>query len=85
MKTNIIKTNFKLLAIIAFLGLSVQSCSNDDDDNELNAPVISDFEYGEGSSHSTDQVAYKGSDIHLEAIINAEAKVKFHLVFIHMK
>lgn len=83
MKTNIIKTNFKFLAIVAFLGLSLQSCSNDDDSIELNAPVISDFEYGEGSSHSTDQVAYKGSDIHLEAIINAEATVKSISLSIH--
>ncbi|GAA3653255.1 DUF4625 domain-containing protein [Flavivirga jejuensis] len=69
------KTNFKFLAIITFLGLFLHSCSSDDDSPLVNAPVISNFEYGEGSTHSTDQVAYKGSDIHLEAEINSEATV----------
>src|SRR5690606_6721525 len=55
----------------------------DDDDPVLNAPIISNFEYGEGSSHSTDQVAYKGSDIHFEAEINAEATVSSITLSIH--
>jgi len=82
MKTNMMKTNFKLLAIVAFLGVFLYSCS-DDDDPVLNAPIISNFEYGEGSSHSTDQVAYKGSDIHFEAEINAEATVSSITLSIH--
>lgn len=76
------KTNFKLLAIVAFLGVFLHSCSKDDDP-VLNAPVISDFEYGEGSSHSTEQVAYKGSVIHIEAEINAEATVSSISLSIH--
>lgn len=82
-KRNIMKTNFKFLAIIAFLGLSFQSCSNDDDGAALNAPLISNFEFGEGSDHSTDPVAYKGADIHLEAEINAEATVSSITLIIH--
>jgi len=81
MKTKIMKTNFKFLAIIAFVAITLQSCS--DDDPILGAPIISGFEYGEGSEHSTEQVAYKGSDIHLEAEISAEAVVSSISVSIH--
>jgi len=77
------KTNLKPLAIIAFLGIILHSCSSDDENPALAAPVISNFEYGEGSSHSEDQVAYKGSDIHLEAEITAEATVSSISVSIH--
>ncbi|ALJ06843.1 protein containing PKD domain-containing protein [Pseudalgibacter alginicilyticus] len=77
------KTNFKFLAIIAFLGTFLYSCSSDDDSSALNAPVISNFEYGEGSEHSTDPVAYIGSDIHLEAEISAEATVSSITLIIH--
>ncbi|MCM4163454.1 MULTISPECIES: DUF4625 domain-containing protein [unclassified Arenibacter] len=77
------KTNFKFLAIIAFTGVILQSCSNDDDNLALNAPAISNFEYGEGSSHSTERVAYKGSDIHFEAEISAEAVVSSISLDIH--
>ncbi len=77
------KSNFKFLAIVAFVGILLQSCNNDDDGPAPNAPVISNFEYGEGSSHSTGQVAYKGSDIHLEAEISAEAVVKSITLSIH--
>ncbi|MDN3665925.1 DUF4625 domain-containing protein [Algibacter miyuki] len=77
------KTNFKFLAFITFLGLFLNSCSSDDDNVAFNAPIISNFEYGEGSEHSTEQVAYKGSDIHLEAEINAEAKVSSITLSIH--
>lgn len=76
------KSNFKFLAILAFLGAFLYSCSNDDDP-VLRTPVISNFEYGEGSSHSTDRVGYKGSDIHLEAEINAEATVSSIKLSIH--
>lgn len=78
------KSNFKFLAIVAFLGLFLNSCSSDDDNGPvLNAPVISDFEYGEGSSHSSEPFAYKGSDIHLEAKINAEVTVSSISISIH--
>jgi len=76
------KSNFKFLAIIAFVGLIFQSCEKDES-TALNAPTITDFEYGEGSTHSTDPVAYKGSDIHLEAKINAEAIVSSITLSIH--
>ncbi|WP_179316980.1 DUF4625 domain-containing protein [Winogradskyella undariae] len=79
------KSNFKFLAIIAFFGILLNSCSSDDDNgsSSLNAPEITGFEYGEGSVHSTDQVAFKGSDIHLEAEINAEAVVSSITLSIH--
>ncbi|WP_289039604.1 DUF4625 domain-containing protein [uncultured Zobellia sp.] len=84
MKTTSMKPNLKFLAIVASAGLFLQSCSSDDNgDVELNAPEISNFEYGEGSTHSTDPVAYKGSDIHLEAEITAEATVSSITLSIH--
>lgn len=77
------KTTIRFFALIAFTGLVLQSCNDDDDDPAIAAPVISNFEYGEGSSHSDDQVAYKGSDIHMEANITAEAKVSSISLEIH--
>ena len=82
MKTKVMKSNLKFLAIIAFIGITLQSCSSDEN-LELNAPIISGFEYGAGSDHTTDQVAYKGTDIHLEAEINAEAIVSSITLSIH--
>ncbi|WP_230080299.1 DUF4625 domain-containing protein [Winogradskyella marina] len=84
-KTNLMKSNFKFLAFIAFFGILLNSCSSDDDNvsPSLNAPEITGFEYGEGSAHSTEQVAYKGSDIHLEADIYAEAVVSSITLSIH--
>jgi hypothetical protein len=84
LKSNLktMKTNFKRLAIIALVSIFFTACS---DENEItfNAPEITNFEYGEGSSHSTEQVAYKGSDIHLEASITAEATVSSITLNIH--
>ena len=78
------KTNFKSLAIIAFGALALHSCSSDDNDGDaVAAPEISNFEFGKGSDHSTEQVAYKGSDIHMEAEINAPGKVASIEVDIH--
>ncbi|MBU2938495.1 DUF4625 domain-containing protein [Lacinutrix sp. C3R15] len=78
------KTNLKFLAIVASFGLFFQSCSNDDDHStESSAPEITSFEYGEGSTHETGQVAYKGSDIHLEAEITAESTVSSITISIH--
>ncbi len=84
-KTKLMTSNFKFLALIAFFGILLNSCSSDDDNGSptLNAPEITSFEYGEGSVHSTDQVAYKGSDIHIEAEINAEAVVSSITLIIH--
>jgi len=85
MKTITLKSTSKFLAIAACLGLLLQSCSSDDDasDTTVTAPIISNFEYGAGSAHSTDQVGYKGSDLHLEAEITAEASVSSIKLFIH--
>ncbi|MEL4307721.1 DUF4625 domain-containing protein [Joostella sp. CR20] len=78
------KLNFKFLAVL-FLGIIVSSCSSDDDNNLSNgAPEISNFEYGMGGSdHGSDQYAYIGSDIHMEAEIYAEATVSSIAVSIH--
>ncbi|SHJ83266.1 protein of unknown function [Arenibacter nanhaiticus] len=76
------KSNFKFLAIIAFVGLLFLSCEKDES-TAPNAPTISGFEYGEGSTHSTEPIAYKGSDMHLEATINAEAVVSSITLSIH--
>lgn len=84
LKPNTMKTNLKHLVLIAFLGLGLYSCSDDDDGGStVNAPEISNFEYGEGSDHSDEQFAYKGSDIHMEADIYAENVVSSITVEIH--
>ena len=82
MKTKIMKTKIKSLAIIALVATFLYSCDSDDSPT-FGAPEITSFEFGEGSDHSTDPVAYKGSDIHLEAEINAEAKVSSISLSIH--
>lgn len=79
----------KFLVIIAFLAITVQSCK--EDSVELAAPVISEFEYGEGHHDDDDDddheeeeaYAYRGSDLHLEAEIYAEAKVSSIELEIH--
>lgn len=84
LKLNLITTNFRLLIFMAGLGFLLQSCSSDDDSAaELLIPVISNFEFGQGDSHTTDRVAYKGSDIHLEAEISASASVQRITLSIH--
>ncbi|WP_435132989.1 DUF4625 domain-containing protein [Formosa sp. A9] len=83
MKLNIMKSNLKFLALIASIGFFLNSCSSDDDNSTFDAPVISNFEYGEGSEHSTEQVGYKGSDLHVEAEIFAEATVSSITLEIH--
>ncbi|MGO3183858.1 MAG: DUF4625 domain-containing protein [Aequorivita sp.] len=83
MKTNTMKLNFKFLALIAFTAMFITSCSSDDGGALSSAPVISNFEYGTGSSHTADQIAYKGSDIHIEAKIYAEASVNSIRLSIH--
>ncbi len=78
------KTNFKFLTLFAFVGLTLFSCGSDDDDNPpTSAPVIVEWEYGSGSSHSTNQVAFVGTDVHIEAEIYAEAIVSSITVEIH--
>lgn len=76
------KSNLKHLAIILLVAVGFTSCGDDDTD-VLGAPVISSFEYGEGSTHSTEPVAYKGSDIHMEAEIYAEATISSISIDIH--
>ena len=68
--------------LISILGLFLVSCQ-DDEDVTFDAPVISNFEFGNGGTHSTDGTAYRGSDIHIEAEILAEATVASITVSIH--
>lgn len=68
--------------LIPILGLALFSCQDDDDVN-FKAPVISGFEFGEGGTHSTDGTAYRGTDLHMEAEIMAEANVASITVTIH--
>jgi len=91
MKTKVMKSSLKFLAIIAFIGITLQSCSNDDDIMDLGAPVISSFEYGEGhhdgdedDDHEGEEAyAFRGTDIHVEAEIFAEATVASITLSIH--
>lgn len=83
-KLNLMKTNFRSLIFLATLGLLLNSCSSDDDaSQDIMSPVISNFEFGQGASHTTDRIAYMGSDIHLEADISASAAVERIALSIH--
>lgn len=78
------KSNFKHVALFVLAGITLSSCSNDDDAPLVEeAPTISNFEFGKGSDHGEEQIAYKGSDIHLEAEIFAEASVSSIALDIH--
>lgn len=78
------KTAIKQLALLLVAAITLHSCSSDDDGGaDLAAPAITNFEFGEGSSHGEEPMAYKGSDIHLEAEINAEATVASIVLDIH--
>jgi len=97
MKTKVMKSSLKFLAIIAFIGITLQSCSNDDDPMDFGVPVISSFEYGEGHhgededhDHDEDEdhegeeaYAFRGTDMHVEAEILAEATVASITLSIH--
>ncbi|PTB96842.1 protein containing PKD domain-containing protein [Marivirga lumbricoides] len=74
--------NLKLLAMALVL-FSVMVACDDDEDPAPQGPEIISFEYGKGSDHSTDPVAYIGSDIHMEAEINAPAIVSSITIDIH--
>lgn len=68
--------------LLPILGLALFSCQEDEDVN-FDAPAISGFEFGKGGTHSTDGTAFRGSDLHLEAEILAEATVASITVTIH--
>ena len=68
--------------LIPIFGLALFSCQDEEDVN-FDAPVISGFEFGEGGTHATDGTAYRGSDLHLEAEILAEATVASITLSIH--
>ncbi|MBL3658613.1 DUF4625 domain-containing protein [Fulvivirga sediminis] len=81
-KQLLLRARLFLVALVCFS--TFMACSDDDDDTpSLPAPTITDFEYGKGSSHSTGQVGYKGSNLHTEAKIVAEASVKSITLTIH--
>lgn len=68
--------------LLSFMVLTLFSCQ-DDEDITFDPPVVSTFEMGEGSTHSTDPVAYRGKDLHMEATILAYANVESITVSIH--
>ncbi|GEO21880.1 DUF4625 domain-containing protein [Cyclobacterium qasimii] len=68
--------------MIPLLALALFSCQ-EEEDMTFDPAVISAFEMGEGSSHSTEPVAYRGTDLHLEATIIANANVASITLSIH--
>ncbi|MFW6222757.1 MAG: DUF4625 domain-containing protein [Bacteroidota bacterium] len=66
---------FKLFIALSFV-LVINSCTEDDD---FPAPVIENMEIGLNNS----MVAYRGSDLHLEADIIAEGRIDRIVVEIH--
>ncbi|WP_062058894.1 hypothetical protein [Aquimarina longa] len=76
MKLNIKKSNLKLFAVLAFLGLSLVSCSNDDDNLDINADTNPDrfkkIEIGNASF----TVPQLNIDLHTEFDYTGKKKVK---------
>jgi len=78
-QTNHSLSTILLLILSAGLLLSLFSFFSCSKDEEATPPVISGFELGYQNSHS----AYAGSDLHLEAAILAEGKIRNIILEIH--
>ena len=72
----------RLTFIISLFALALFSCE-EDEELIFDSPEITTFEMGEGSAHATEPVAYRGSDLHMEATILASAKVSSIKISIH--
>jgi hypothetical protein len=69
----------KILTLL-IIGLAIlSSCKKDEDDDKKNPPVILSWEFG----YENSGIAYAGSDLHMEAEIEAENKVSTIHVTIH--
>ncbi|MCV6630517.1 MAG: DUF4625 domain-containing protein [Flavobacteriaceae bacterium] len=79
MKTVNIKNQKVFVLFLAVCSLFVISCDSDDD--PLSKPEISDFELGLGDN----RIGYIGSDLHIEAEVEAENKISTIMVEIHME
>lgn len=75
--------NAKIAAVALLFAGGLASCEKENEDNSVSGPQILSFEYGEGSTHSTEPFAFRGSDLHLEADIEAPAKVASISIDIH--
>lgn len=89
------KTFFKPLFFFALAAFVLQSCTEEDDDILVAAPVISNFEIGgahdeehEGEEHSDEDhegeaVAHKGESMHIGADILAQVRITSITLEIH--
>ena len=86
------KTILKPLFFFALAVFALQSCSDEDDDVMVSAPVISNFEIGgahdedhEGDDHDHEgeAIAHKGESMHVEADILAQVRVSSITLEIH--
>ena len=89
------KTILKPLFFFALAVFVLQSCSDEDDDVMVSAPVISNFEIGgahneaaheegvEGDDHEGEAIAHKGESMHVGADILAQVRVSSITLEIH--
>ena len=90
------KTLFKSLLLFALAAFVLQSCSDDDDDVVVGAPVISNFEVGgaydehgdedlenDDHDHGDEGVVHKGEGMHVGADILAQVRVSSITLEIH--
>jgi hypothetical protein len=87
------KTLVKSILLFALAAFVLQSCSDDDDDVVVGAPVISNFEVGgahdehgdddHDHDHEGEGVAYKGESLHVEAEILAQVRLTSITLEIH--
>lgn len=69
-----------LFSMALSTGLMLSSCDKDDD---FAKPEILSIEYGSSHDESDDHSAYQGGDMHIEAEIEAEAKIDYIKVELH--
>jgi hypothetical protein len=72
------KMKYLTIIITVILSLSIMSCDKDESD-DVKPPIITTWEFG----YENTGVAYAGSDLHIEAQIEAEGKVNTIQVTIH--
>ncbi|MFA5574222.1 MAG: DUF4625 domain-containing protein [Brumimicrobium sp.] len=69
----------KILMIATVLGLTFTSCKKDEIEPGVNAPTISNAEFG----HDNNKTAMVGGDLHIEAVISAPGKIDNIKVELH--
>lgn len=69
----------RYISLLAVASIVFISCKKDDNKDDFAKPAVNSIELGYGNN----KIAYIGSDLHIEAIVEAEAKIHTITVSIH--